>query len=126
MAKLIDVILKVIIAILLLMIIGFLCYCIYNSVLEPAYMSYAGVCVIDFNTSDYGYTTLAQTDTTTGEVEYYVNEYAPIMYTITKHENIHVNQVNRGIKFTCNNLYFLEIEAYLGQYLPDRIYYTLY
>ena len=99
---------------------------IFIEILKPAYLSYANVC-IGVNVEDYGYYTAGQTNTSSSEIIIYIDEETnPKLYDSTlKHECVHVNQIERG-EITCRNLYFLELEAYTFQNLPNKVFPLFY
>lgn len=109
-------------------IILFGVYLLLHNVLVPAYYSWAYVCspqeiegsgvVVSgyFNWSDYSITILEEN----GTIEY---------DRTLKHEIVHLNQAINNRLYDCNNtlgFYFNEVEASIGELLPDKIFQIIY
>lgn len=117
---------------------------IFLAGIYPAYHSYMSVCSCDYQQSENTIITgSVQKDTvekenkTTGDLE----NQSTITLTVRddlndelyketlKHEHIHIVQHERGwlVGDYCNyEKYFSEVEAYLGEELPDFIYIKIY
>jgi hypothetical protein len=127
-----DRILRILYITLIVLVTILISYQVYIEILEPAYMSYASVC-LNVNTEDFGYYqagNLTQEISEDGNVTLII-EIAPgyseeVNRQILAHEIIHANQIYRGHKITCRNLFFLEIEAYTFQRLPRGIFDSIY
>lgn len=119
-------IIKISLIVTLSLFLIFLGFKFYNNVLEPAYFSYSMVCR-EVNPEEYGYYETGSLSKQDDKLVIKVEESLPeeIQKMTYRHEIVHVNQYYRT-KVTCNNLYFLEVEAYTFQYLPNSIFYLFY
>jgi len=100
---------------------------VYNEILEPSYISYASAC-LNVDVEEYGYYQAGSyTQEESGNYTIMVSNAYPIevQKEVLKHETVHFNQYQRQ-KVTCANLIFLEMEAYISQNLPDKIFYLFY
>jgi hypothetical protein len=127
-----DKILKILYITLIVLGTLFVLNQIYFKILEPAYMSYASVC-LNVNTEDYGYYqagNLTQEISEEGNVTLIIsispNYSEKITRQIYQHEAVHYHQILRGHRITCRNLFFLEVEAYTFQRLPRGIFDSIY
>lgn len=121
-------IIKISLIVILSLFVIFLGFKFYDNILEPAYFSYSMVC-LNVNTEEYGYYQAGNLTIEDDKIKVEVSDIYPkdIQKEVLKHETIHFNQIkNRKIYVTCRNLFFLEIEAYAFQRLPDKIFYILY
>ena len=118
--------------VIFLLIGGFLI--VIEFILYPSYLSVQWACygLDDEELEKKGYILSGIYDSTCDEITIYKNDtlhpFKPDSRTM-KHEKIHQFQQKKGRLDYCDKpmkLFVDECEAYFGQYLPNKIYYSIY